>query len=256
MVDEIVNAGTYTIMIGSSQRYDIGSFRLLGRGLVSEFTQIASRRVLATDVSFGAEGGGGNEYTARNHYYTFEVTADNATTDINVQSAEMSLWATLYGPSGTEIQYTYVGTPRYTIQKLNKGTYSLWVGSGTRDAIGKYTLDIFGQVQNLKQYAFDSSVQGGDYIGKNGTITYTLNVTEDNAWLDASLRSPSIAGSLTLYDPAGVKLEFSYDGNYRFITRKVNKGLHKIVVTPASNSSGLGKYTLSVYGKFADLKKQ
>lgn len=254
--DAIVNAGKYTVMVCSGQRYDIGSYVLKGRGLSSEFMRVPALRAKSTDVSFGTEGGGGNEKTSRNHYYTFDVVSDNAITDINAQSPEIPLWMTLSGPSGAEVRYTFVGTPRYMIEKLNKGSYSLWVGSGTRDAIGKYTLDIFGQVQNLKQYVFESSILTDDYRGKNANTMYTLNVTENNTLLDVSLRSPDIVGAFTIYDPNGNDIGYSFNGNYRALVREARKGQYKILVQPASNTSGIGKYTLSVYGKFADLKKQ
>ena len=254
--DMIVNAGKYTVMVCSAKRYDIGAYTLKGRGISSEFTLSPALRVKATDVSFGMEGGGGTEYTARNHYYTFEVTADNTYTDINIQSAQIPLWMNLFGPSGAQIDYTYSGTPRYLVPKLNKGTYGLWLGSGGRDNIGNYTLDIFGQVQNLKQYVFDSSILTDDYRGKNAPTTYTLTVTDDNTYLDVSLRSPDIGGYLLLYNPSGVQIDYTYAGNYRYFTQKVNKGKYKILVYPADNASGIGKYTLSVYGKFMSLSKQ
>lgn len=254
--DFIVNAGKYTVMVASGQRYDIGAYTLKGRGLSSDFSRSPALRVKATDVTFGVEGGGGTDFTARSHQYTFEVTADNSFIDINVQSAQIPLWLTLLGPSGAQIDYSYVGTPRYFIKKLNKGTYTLWVGSGTRDAIGNYSLDIFGQVQNLKQNVFDSAILTDEYRGKNAPTTYTLNVTEDNSYLDISQRSPDITGNMVLYNPSGVQIDFTYSGNYRYMIQKVNKGQYKLMVYPGNGTSGIGKYTLSVYGKFTDLKKQ
>ena len=266
VLDNIINAGTYSVMIYSSQRYDIGTFRLAGRGIASEFTPRPAPRVQAANVSFGSEGGGGgigNRFpiSPRNHYYTFDVTEDNTFVDINVASANISMWLNLRNPAGAEADYTFgllpVGTPRYLIPKLNKGTYGLYVGSGTRDAIGTYTVEIFGNVQNLKQTEYNSAIQPDSYIGKNGAITYTLTVTEDNTPLDISLRSPDIAGSVALYNPNGTRVDYStVANNYSFLLNVVNKGTHKIVITPGSTTSGIGKYTLSVYGKFSDLKKQ
>ena len=265
VLDNTVNAGTYSVMIYTSQRYDIGTFRLAGGGIASEFTQRPDTRVQSVSVGFGAEGGGGGignrlPISPRNHYYTFDVTEDNAFADINVAPAGISTWLNLRNPAGVEADYTFgllpVGTPRYLIGKLNKGTYGLYVGSGTRDAIGTYTLEIFGKVQNLKQTVYNSVIQPDSYIGKNGAITYTLTVTEDNTPLDISLRSPDVAGSIDLYIPNGTRLDHStVPNNYNYMVNVVNKGAHKIVITPGSGTSGIGKYTLSVYGKFSDLKK-
>lgn len=254
-INETVNAGTYSVMVYTERRYDKGTFKLVGRGLDSEFTQRIDNRLTATDVSFGTEGGGGNDYTPRNHYYTFDVTSDNAFIDINAASATSGLWLSLFGPSGAQIRGTYVGTPRYLIEKLNKGTYGLWVGSGNRDAIAKYTLDVFGQVQNLKQTVFDFAQMADTYRGKNAVDTYTLTVTEDNTLLDATLRSPNDGGWLAIFDPSGVQLDATYSGNYRYLIKAVNKGQYKITVTNGGGS-GIGNYTLSVYGKFTGLKKQ
>ncbi len=258
MADVIVNAGKYTMMICSGERYDIGTYVLKGRGLSSEFLLVPALREKAVEVTFGLEGGGGTKITSRNHYYTFDVTADNAVTDINLQSAQMSVWLVLNGPSGAEVdRNNFVGTPRWLIPKLNKGTYGLWASSGTRDAIGKYTLDIFGQVKNLKQYVFESSIVTDEYRGKNAATTYILNVTDDNTPLDISLRSPDIKGAITLYDPNGTLIDGnSFYENYNYLIQTTRKGQYKIIVGPDRNSSGIGKYTLSVYGKFSDLKKQ
>ena len=266
VLDQTVNAGTYTVMVSTGQRYDVGSFRLVARGLASEFTLRPTDRVQAASVSFGSEGGGGgigNRFpiSPRNHYYTFEVTEDNTITDINVAPAGVSMWLNLRSPAGAEVDYTLgllaAGAPRYSLKSLNKGTHGLYVGTGTRDAIGTYTLEILGKVKNLKQTVYDSAIQADSYIGKNGVITYTLTVTEDNTPLDISLRSPDIVGSAALFNPNGTQVDkFTVPTNYDFLLKVVNKGVHKITVTPGSTTSGIGKYTLSVYGKFSDLKKQ
>ncbi|GAB3995779.1 hypothetical protein GCM10028807_36820 [Spirosoma daeguense] len=266
ILDNTANAGTYSVMIYTSQRNDVGAFRLAGRGISSEFTLQPANRVQATSVSFGAEGGGGgigNRFpiSPRNHYYTFDVTEDNTFADINVSAAGLSLWLNLRNPAGAEADYTFgllpAGTPRYLITKLNKGTYGLYVGSGTRDAIGTYTLEIFGKVQNLKQTVYNSATQSDSYIGKNGTINYTLTVTEDNTPIDVSLRSPEIVGSVALYNSTGTRVDYTtVASNYGYFVNVVNKGTYKITITPGPTTSGIGKYTLSVYGKFSDLKKQ
>ncbi|MBC8155553.1 MAG: hypothetical protein H7Z72_21915 [Bacteroidetes bacterium] len=254
--DMVLNAGTYTVMVTTSARYDIGAYTLRGTRMSSVFTRIPTVRVKALNVGFGLEGGGGTTYSPRNHFYTFEVTEDNSYIDINAQLAQSTLWFDLAGPSGARVVYSYVGTPRAEIVKLNKGVYSLWLGTGQRDAIANYNLDVFGNVQNLKQYQFDSAIVPDAYIGKGGKITYTLNVTENNTALDVSLRSPDVTGAFWVYNPNGQQIAYSYNGNYQWVNESVSKGAYQIVLEPGSNTSGLGKYTLSVYGKFADLKKQ
>ncbi|MVM36577.1 hypothetical protein GO730_01015 [Spirosoma sp. HMF3257] len=266
VVDQTVNAGTYSVMVSTVQRYDVGAFRLAGRGIASEFIPKPADRVQAANVSFGSEGGGGGignrlPISPRNQYYTFDVTEDNTITDINVAPTGISIWLNLRSPAGAEADYTFgllpVGSPRYFAKSLNKGTYGLYVGTGTRDAIGTYTLEIFGKVKNLKQTVFDSAIQTDSYIGKNGVITYTLTVTEDNTPLDISLRSPDIVGTAALINPNGTTMDkFTVPTNYDYMLNVVNKGVYKITITPGSATSGIGKYTLSVYGKFSDLKKQ
>ncbi len=265
VLDQTVNAGTYSVMVNTVQRYDVGTFRLVGRGIASEFSLRPADRVQAANVGFGSEGGGGGignrlPISPRNHYYTFEVTEDNTVTDINVAPAGISIWLNLRNPAGAEAEYTFgllpAGSPRSFIKSLNKGTYVLYVGTGTRDAIGTYTLEIFGKVKNLKQNVYDSTIQTDSYIGKNGVITYTLTVTEDNTPLDISLRSPDIVGSAVLIHPNGTQVDkFTVPTNYDYLLNVVNIGVYKITVTPGSATSGIGKYTLSVYGKFSDLKK-
>ncbi len=258
VIDRVVNAGRYSVMIYTGQRYDIGSFRVQGRGLSTEFTPLTNQRILVADISFGPEGGGGStgynsqRDSPRNQFYSFEVTEDNSFTDINVASADIKVFFEVYKPLGDLVKRAGSGSPVYTIDKLNKGTYQLVIGTGTRNEVGKYTLEILGKVQNLKQTLFDSAIQPDSYIGKNGAITYTLNVTEDNTYLDATLRSPDIVGTIQLLNPSGTQLG-SRGGTT--IIEPVNKGIHKIVVTPGSTTSGIGKYTLSVYGKFNSFKK-
>lgn len=258
VIDRVVNAGRYSVMIYTGQRYDIGSFRVQGRGLATEFTPLTNQRIRVADVSFGPEGGGGStgynsqRDSPRNQFYSFEVTEDNSFTDINVASADIKVFFEVYKPTGDLVKRVGSGSPIYTIDKLNKGTYQLVIGTSTRNEVGKYTLEVLGKVQNLKQTLFESVIQPDSYIGKNGAITYTLNVTEDNTYLDATLRSPDIAGTIQLLNPSGTQLG-SRGGTV--IIEPVNKGIHKIVVTPGSTTSGIGKYTLSVYGKFNSFKK-
>lgn len=251
------NAGTYTVLVVSQKRYDIGSYKLAGKGIDSDFKRSPAKRVKAENISFGAEGGGGFETTPRNHVYSFEVTEDNSYTDLNIQSTQIPVWFQVFAPNGESIHWHYAGTPRFTVLKLNKGTYTMWAGSGSRDAIGSYTLDIFGQVQNLKQYEFNSSILNDSYIGAKKAITYSFNVTEVNTPIDVSLRSPEITGAISLYNPNGELIGWTYAGNYRHIIERGNiaKGTYKVVIEPGNNTTGIGKYTLSVYGKYSDLKK-
>ncbi len=252
--DVIVNAGKYTVMVASGERYDIGAYKLVGKGMSSEFTRVPALREKALDVSFGPEGSGGALYTPRNRYYTFDVTADNAFVDINTQSPDVRLQLVLFNSAGARVDVTNYGTPAYLINKLNKGTYGLWVLSATRDIVTKYSLDIFGQVQNLKQFVNESSVLADEYRGKAGATTYTLNVTENNSILDIALRSPDIAGNLAIFNPNGERIDITNFGNYAYMTPIATaKGQYRIIVTPTG--SGIGRYTLSVYGKFTDLKK-
>ena len=263
-VDKVVNAGTYSVMVYTGQRYDAGTFRLAGRGLASEFTLKPSARVQATNVSFGTEGGGGGfsnrvPVSPRNHYYTFDVTEDNTFTDITVSSADIAMWMNLRNPTGTQVAYNAgtVNGPRDFVEKLNKGTYGLYVASDKRDAIGAYSLDIFGKVENLKRATVNSAIQADSYIGKNGTISYNLTITEDNSTLDASIRSPDITGTLEILKPDGSRLDYTIvASNYDYVVTTANKGVYKVVIKPGLGTSGIGKYTLSVYGKFSDLKKQ
>ncbi|NDU96681.1 PKD domain-containing protein [Spirosoma terrae] len=266
VIDNTAKAGTYSVMVYTGQRYDVGAFRLTGLGISSDFTLQPANRAQAANVSFGSEGGGGGignrlPISPRNHYYTFEVTEDNTPVDINVSSANLSFWLNLRNPSGAEESYTFglmpVGTPRYIIKSLNKGTYGLYIGTGARDDIGTYSLEVIGKVQNLKQREYNSAILTDSYIGKNGVITYTLNVTEDNMAMDISLRSPDIVGGVTLINPSGTRVDYTVvASNYSYLINSVNKGVYKIEVKPGSAASGVGKYTLSVYGKFSDLKKQ
>jgi hypothetical protein len=263
-VDKVVNAGTYSVMAYTGQRYDVGTFRLAGRGIASEFTLKPTSRVQAANASFGAEGGGGGfsnrvPVSPRNHYYTFDVTDDNTVTDITVASADIALWMNLRSPAGAQVTNTAgtVNGPRHFVEKLNKGTYGLYVASDKRDAIGKYSLDIFGKVENLKQAEVNSTIQADSYAGRNATVTYNLTVTEDNSTLDASLRSPDITGTLEILKPDGSRLDYTVvASNYDYLVSVVNKGVYKLVVKPGLGTSGIGKYTLSVYGKFSELKKQ
>ena len=255
-MEQTLNEGTYTLLVYTQKRYDIGKYTLTATGISSELVRVSSQRLNAEKISFGADGGGGQAYTFRNHIYRFDVTEDNSVVDASLDITQNNGFLVLYNSLGQQIAYTYGGrSEQIVIEDLKKGKYSLLVGTNVRDAVSSvYDLNIFGKVQNLERVSSQAQTIADSWSGLNTSNNYTLRITEDNSILDVTLKSPTINGYLILKDPLGNQLRYTYSGRNQFIIHEVNKGVYTIIAGP-DEGNGRGNYSLIVYGQFADLKK-
>ncbi|MCF0070815.1 hypothetical protein LZD49_10055 [Dyadobacter sp. CY261] len=244
----------YTVMVFSEQRDAIGSYTLNVDGTSTDLTRISHERLKIDKVSFGADGGGGNRKTFRNHFYQFETTEDNAIVDVSLDISGNDGFVTLYNQLGEVAAYSYTGRSQFVVENLPKGKHTILVGTDQRDVLNSlYELNVFGKVQNLARVSSQGLTLKDKWDG--AMQNFTLNVTEDNSILDVALKSPDHNGSFTVHDPVGNQIAYSYSGRDQFTVDAVNKGTYTIKTYPDQGSMK-GNYSLIVYGQFSDFKRQ
>jgi outer membrane protein OmpA-like peptidoglycan-associated protein len=200
-------------------------------------------------------GGGGGDFSPRDHYYTFAVTENNAEVRFEINSGIPNTRGYIFSPSG-ERTHTIYGHLNAKFQRT--GTYRLLVASGERYAIGSYELKFQGPLHNLQmqKYAFWS--QKSDSFGEEGGSTndraprshhYTFE-PEPDQYFDVNVESDGIPIRVVIFDPTGGRSVGYYNGSsgIDFILRKAQqKGKYQIWVGPAEHN-GKGSYKLEVAG--------
>lgn len=256
-----LNSGKYLLVICTQERNDFGKYSIDFTGIDGTPQKTSFEKLNVNNISFGDEGGAGRVYSFKNHVYTFDVTSDKSSIDCELQSADTDLYFEVYNTLGEFLfrDIYYTGRKIFTIKETNKGKYTVLVASAQRDSKGKYNLKIFGNISNLKQVETQSKIVNDTWL-RGTSHTYTVNITEDNTPLDITLQSPDNNCTFELQNPIGdvIKSYNIYNGRYDSNIEKINKGLYRIVTKPLGNANTQPanmKYTLSVYGKFTDLKK-
>ncbi len=264
------NKGKYTLLVTTKNRYAIGKYTLVIRGIDASPVRVASARLLATGKDFADGGGGMDSYvdrflSPRNKTYTFEVTEDNTYVDIDVASISSDTWVKLYDNLGQSQNYASIGsgrTPNVNL-KVNKGTYTLLVGTVERLAKTNFSLEINGKVSNLKEKIFNSLKADDKWTGNtsgsypNGSFTnYTVDITEDNTYMDVIATSSNADNYLVIMNSSGktiaeTSLLFSDKSTFHVV--KVTKGTYTIQVYATTKSTAA--YSILVVGMVANLKK-
>jgi PKD repeat protein len=257
-----LNKGKYTLVVTTKDRYAIGKDAAPVR--------VASARLLSTNKDF-ADGGGGmetnfNEYLSpRNKTYTFDVTEDNTYVDIDVASTSADTWVKLFDNLGQSQNYASIGagrTPNVNL-KVNKGNYTLLVGTVDRLAKTNFSLEINGKASNLKEKIFNSLKTDDKWSGNtssewpNGSFSeYNVDVIEDNLYMDVTITSVGENNIFKVYDSNSKIIEdmgFLFEDKINRRITKVSKGKYKIRVETRNKSTAA--YSISIVGMVANLKK-
>lgn len=252
-----VNSGKYRIVVTADRRA-VGKFDLLVLGSKVP-VQIPSKLLQSGTQTWGALGGGGAfSKTFKNHFYTFEVTEDNSSVDITLQSADTDVALILYDDLGTLIAREHRSRYKYTIKKTKKGIYTVVAGTDDRGAMGNYMLDISGKVDKLTKIVSQTSVLTGKWAAKSSSDIYSFEITTQNSPIDLELSSPDSGIILELQSEIG-KIIKSENRNLKLevlVSDDLPKATYRILVKPSNSSNGkAGNYTLKVIGQFANLKK-
>jgi hypothetical protein len=214
--------------------------------------------------SWGQFGGGGRAVTYKNHFYTVEVTEDNTPIDFALESANVDLNMVIYNPLGQPIASDFFNSRyEFKVIVLPKGTYTVMAATDNRGAVGNYQLNIFGKVANLKRVEsqiLQSGTQDWGTLGGGGNVKstknhfYSFDVTEENTPLDFEIESADTETSLFLYNSLDVAIVEQRGSRYLFRLIAARKGTYTIMAGTL-NRGDVGKYSLRVFGKVANLKR-
>lgn len=258
-------------LVVTADRQAVGKFSLKVSGTKDGLAPIPFNTIRSDKQSWGDLGGAGPKKSFKNHFYTFDVTDDNTSIDIELQSADTEVALFVYDSNGSQV--ATVGGQRYvyTIPAAKKGAYTLMAATFKRGSVGNYNCNVFGKVGNLKRVPSNSETKADTWkagkVGETAQI-YSLDITSTaNSPLDIELSASDVNVFLELQDGSGKRIvnTFSTAKMEYLISQDLPKGSYRIRVRPAgtetasnpsqsSNSSG-GAYKLSVFGQFANLKK-
>jgi hypothetical protein len=248
--EKTLNEGKYRIVV-MAERNGLGKFSLKITGIKKEIVKIVSKALNSKEKAWSDQGGGGLYGTYRNHIYTFDVTENNAYVDIEMESKDTEIGLYLFD----QIQVLEQATGRrshYVLGKLNKGTYSIMTATAVRGTKGKYTMNVYGKVDNLKQVESQEKVINGNW--ENGRVVdkYKFEVTENNTAFDVELSSPAYQIAFAIVNERGVVVGGPQygGGNSEFSIVRLQSGSYEVYVYPANTYSGSGNYKLAVFGKF------
>jgi hypothetical protein len=258
-----LKAGKYRIVV-MADRQAVGKFELTTLGVNGDPVRIPSDLLQSNTQNWGPLGGGGRDFTFKNHFYTFDITDDNSTTDIELLSADTDVAIYLFNSLGQEVAAATGGRYRFLLRAVKKGTYTVMAATNVRAAVGNYQLNIFGKVANLKRIEsqlVQSGTQNWGPLGGGGSVKtfknhfYTVDITEDNTPVDFTLESTNVDVEMLIYNTLGqVIASFNGNSRYRFKVLDLKKGNYTVMAT-TNVRGGVGNYQLSIVGKVANLKR-
>jgi hypothetical protein len=268
-----LNEGKYYILVYSEESNAVGNYLLTITGIPKIQKRITTNWLKTVDQSFGELGGGGfvfhanyafNKNSPKNNYYTFEVTDDNSIIDLEFEANSADCWMKLYDANGTNLDYFNLQRGGNLIIKLNKGKYSVWVGTRERDAKTNYVLNIFGKVTNLVKNEFKIFKNPGTWPKKDAFDTYQIIVEKDNSFIDFNLTG-NYDVDFVVFDsnnnPVSPANQFgnvyNRNGSYYNV---YNIGTYEIEVYPSERSkevfSGSKTYNLNIVGDVKSVSKK
>lgn len=258
-----LNAGKHRLVV-MADRQAVGTFTLNTVGLNADPVRIESPVLQSGSQSWGPLGGGGRARTLKNHFYTFDVTDDNSTADIELFSAETDIAFTLYDALGQEVETTTGGRYQFLLKAVKKGTYTVMAATNVRAAVGNYQLNVFGKVANLKRVesqVVQSGIQTWGPLGGGGNVRtfknhfYTVEVTEDNTPIDFAVESADVDVEMVIYNPLGQTIASDFfNSRNRFKVIILTKGTYTVMAA-TSMRGAVGNYQLNIFGKVANLKR-
>jgi len=251
-----LNEGKYRIVVCAARRA-VGRFSLNVLGVNSELGLIPSEILQSDTQNWGLLGGGGNAKTFKNHFYTFEVTDDNTSVDIELESPDANVALHLYDELGTRIALENGQRYGFILRLTKKGIYTVMAGTNTRGSVGNYRLNIFGKIKNLQRIPSNAETKTGSWATGKSADTYSLEInSSNNSPLDLELSSGDIDVWLELQNGVGDRITFQHLNRKEFIvSNDLPKGTYRIYVRPYPTTGAGGNYTLQVHGQFVNLKK-
>jgi hypothetical protein len=249
-----LNAGQYRLVICGARRA-VGKFEFLIKGILKDPELIDSELLQSDTQSWGPLGGGGLEVTFKNHFYTFDITDDNTSIDVELESSDTDVALSVYDALGQRVVYEFGGRDRFKIIAVKKGTYKVMAATRNRNNVGNYRLNITGKVSNLKKLDSQVNTVTGRWANKDAVDTYSLRVSSTgNSPVDLELSSGDTNVRLELQNGSGNFIERQIGNRTEFIvTKDLAPGTYRVQIKPYGN--GFGNYTLHVHGQFADFKK-
>ena len=256
-----LNAGIYRLVICADRRA-LGKFSFSLIGVLADPVLIPSQVLTSGTQNWGSLGGGGFYKTFKNHFYTFEITAENTNVDIELQSGDTNVALVLYNELGQIVDTQRKDRYVFSIIAVKKGTYTAMACTDERGSTGNYTMNIFGKVNSLQKIVSQSNSISGNWVNNKSVDIYSIEITANNSPLDIELSATNLNVSIYLQNDSGSEIDAA--GNYFYnytetiISKDLPKGVYKIKVNPFSfqpNGVTGGNYTLNVFGQFTNFKK-
>jgi hypothetical protein len=249
-------AGTYRIVV-TAERRAVGKFVLKIDGTKDGLVPIPFQTLRSDTQNWGDLGGGGNRKTFKNHFYTFDVTEDNSSVDVEMQSPDTEITLYLYDALGTLVSQKQGPRYDYILKDAKKGSYTIMAGTSARGSVGTYSVNVFGKVQNLKRVESKSETVKGNWSTGKSADTYSIEITSaNNSPLDIELSSGDVEVRMDLQNGTGDMISYAGLSKTEYIiSRDLPKGNYRILVHPYFVNRSGGNYSLTVNGQFANLKK-
>lgn len=144
--------GLYTVMVGSSSRGSVGTYRLNMFGKVQNLKAV----LFSSETKKDAWKAG--QIKNISHTYSLDITSNsNSPLDIELSSPDVNVTFDLQDASGDAIggPSTLQKSQFFVSKDLPKGNYRIYVkpygGPGTTTSGGNYTISVIGQFSNLKK---------------------------------------------------------------------------------------------------------
>lgn len=252
-----LNAGVYRVVV-MAERQAVGKFILSLSGAKAATTRIASQVLQSGTRDWGTLGGGGNVKSTKNHFYSFDVTDDNTTIDLEIESADTETSLILY--NNLDVAVIKQWGKRYLFQLIaaKKGTYTVMAGTTNRGDVGSYKLRVFGKVTNLQPIPSVTAAATGNWPSGTSSDTYSLQITDNNTPLDIDLASADTRVMIVLQNSVGDRLAGSSNAakSNNLAIESLPKGTYRILIrTFNPNFDPGGNYSMNVFGRFTDFKK-
>ncbi|WP_101728305.1 hypothetical protein [Emticicia sp. TH156] len=155
-----LNSGKYLLVIGTQNRRDLGTYSIKFSGIETISQKVTFERLKVNKADWGMGRGAVNNYSLKNHVYTFEVTADKSNIDYEIHSSDADIYFELYNLLGQRVNDNFYGTGMCVeaIEETTKGKYTLMVATAKRDTKGAYSFNIFGNIYNLQKVESQSKI--------------------------------------------------------------------------------------------------
>ena len=203
-----------------------------------------------------------NVDTFKNFQYTFNVVGNNKVVKVSLSSADINVEFALYSPLGELIDGSSPSRKAEKDFKLNAGEYRIVVYAPRR-AVGKFTLNVLGinsELGLISSELLQSDMQDWGPLGGGGNVKstknhfYSFDVTEENTIIDFEIESADTETCLFLYNNLDVAIVQQQGSRYLFRLIAARKGTYTIMAGTLSRGA-VGKYSLRVFGKVANLKR-